>query len=83
MKKLTLDHEALKVESFATDAPAEEAGTVHGQAQTEWDTCPGRGPTCDSGETCFDSCDPTVCPPPTITCFHDSCFPQFCTNPYC
>jgi hypothetical protein len=35
MKKLRLDCEDLRVESFATAPAAAEAGTVHGHAATE------------------------------------------------
>jgi hypothetical protein len=64
MKKMTLDLEALTVESFVTDAPSGR-GTVVGamkvtQPQTsEIDACPSAwgctfGATCDN--TCADSC---------------------------
>jgi hypothetical protein len=54
MKKLTLDLDAIRVESFDTDAPAREQGTVRAYAL-------GSG-----GKTCI-SCpvptDPCLCDP--------------------
>lgn len=52
MKKLTLDLDALRVESFDTDRARDERGTVRGNAVTL-----DENPTCDGGNTCWDSCD--------------------------
>jgi hypothetical protein len=52
MKKLTLDVDALQVESFATETAARgRGGTVHAHNHTRGNhlTCGG---TCDGGNTC-------------------------------
>ena len=62
MKKLTLDMDALAVESFATDVDAKLEGTVGAYAVTAI--------RCGSGgASCFTSCrgdlrDACTCPPP-------------------
>ncbi len=65
MKKLRLEMDELRVESFATDAAAGEAGTVHGHSYPNAclppsgsdepfvDTC---GYATCAGDTCWQSC---------------------------
>ncbi|HEU0013630.1 MAG TPA: pinensin family lanthipeptide [Longimicrobium sp.] len=61
MKKLTLDLDDLRVESFATDADPAERGTVHGNS------LPTR-------PLCSRYCPPsTGCPGETETCTLDVC----------
>lgn len=55
MKKLTLDLDALAVESFDAETPDAGQGTVQGRQQSVYDTCYGQQ-TC-GGNTCADSCD--------------------------
>jgi hypothetical protein len=55
MKKLRLELDSLKVDSFAADTDDSERGTVHGRAVTEFvcswlPTCPDQ-PTCGQ-KTC-------------------------------
>ncbi len=50
MKKLRLEVEELRIESFQTDAPAEERGTVAGHMITQ------------GAETCY-HCTRWSCPP--------------------
>ncbi|HET7229874.1 MAG TPA: hypothetical protein VFJ16_07725 [Longimicrobium sp.] len=58
MNKLTLDLDALQVDSFGTaDAAAAERGTVHGNAT-------GTKPTCVS---CGGATDPCLCDPIHLT----------------
>jgi hypothetical protein len=48
MKKLRLQLDDLRVDSFATrEAPTENVGTVAGHAPSNGRTCPGN-PTCDN-----------------------------------
>jgi hypothetical protein len=68
MKKLTLDLNALTVQSFATAPAAPSRGTVHGEQQCTCPTactCPGC-PTCD--ETCPDTCYETCAGFTCATC---------------
>ena len=68
MKKLTLDLNALEVQSFATAPAAPNRGTVHGEQQCTCPTactCPGC-PTCD--ETCADTCWETCAGWTCVTC---------------
>jgi len=44
MKKLALDLEALRLESFDVDAASDALGTVHGADSTATDGCPGSYP---------------------------------------
>ena len=69
MRKLKLALEDLAVDSFATDAPVHEHGTVHGEIISR--VCSGgentcEGPTCGgtAEDTCALSCD---------TCDHYRC----------
>lgn len=54
MKKIRLDLDSLKVESFVTSEGGSSAdGTVFGMGNTECDnTCEGIGYTCDNGNQC-------------------------------
>ncbi len=58
MKKLKLNLEDLKVESFETSSKSINKGTVHGNGDTVVDR------TCEEYHTCGgqNSCDPTNCP---------------------
>ena len=62
MKKLTLEAESLRVESFEAGREEDEAGTVLGQVDcTHWNTCvcpSSRFRCADSPETLY-SCDYT------------------------
>ena len=56
MKKIRLDLDALRVDTFATGGAVSERGTVHGRAVTEFvcswlPTCPGQA-TCGGAKTC-------------------------------
>jgi len=56
MRKIQLDPEALRVESFVASSPALEArGTVHGH-YSQKGTCDGRVATCQAGGTCAYGC---------------------------
>ncbi len=66
MKKLTLDLDSLRVESFDIEAPAREHGTVHAHAITEFgDSCDfcGGGSQKGSCVTCDVPTDPCICDP--------------------
>lgn len=71
MRKLKLEVDALRVETFETAAAEQGMGTVHGQArptrQSCADTCEA---TCGDGSTCLETC---------VSCF-GSCEPC-ATNP--
>lgn len=72
MKKLTLDVDALRVESFATEAAARgRGGTVHAHNHTRGNhfTCGG---TCDAADTC----DCQVTDP--VSCLETQCADTFC-----
>jgi len=62
MKKISLDLDALQVDSFATDAPLPEQGTVQGHADTFFLPCQtgtcgfSCGLTCGFGSTCLNQC---------------------------
>lgn len=58
MKKLTLDLDALAVQSFETTATPEERGTVRGNA-VALDAFSGSCPTCEPIDTC--TCEETGC----------------------
>ncbi|HEU0051688.1 MAG TPA: hypothetical protein VFQ39_00880 [Longimicrobium sp.] len=64
MKKLTLDLDALAVDTFATGEKDDARGTMRGQADTLW-ACPLPSPS-DGGKTCI-TCnaptDPCLCDP--------------------
>lgn len=75
--KLKLHVEDLAIDTFETAPVEEKTGTVHGASQTEWNTCPGYGQTCDGGNTCWDSCD-GVCD--TYYCTPNTCS-IYCQNP--
>jgi hypothetical protein len=59
MKKLTLNVDALEVQSFATVEMEAERGTVQGQQQCTCYTC-----TCPGCATCYGTC-PNTC---AVTC---------------
>jgi hypothetical protein len=85
MKKMKLDFDALDVESFDTAEVEERVGTVHGAAQTEWNTCPGYGETCGGGDTCWDSCNGTcrcVTGPGSCDAYHSCAVSCGCTEEY-
>lgn len=78
MKKVKLNLDDLRVESFATTPPASSGrGTVFGQA-TEPQTC-GAGATCyqtctEVGVTCVNPCTGNTCGASCGgTCFEDTC----------
>ncbi|HSU14940.1 hypothetical protein [Longimicrobium sp.] len=63
MKKIRLNPEALRVDSFPTGTPRDEMGTVHGHA-TKPATC---GVSCFG--TCATNCDCTLgCPTLVFPC---------------
>lgn len=74
MRKITLDLDALAVESFETAADAAERGTVVGHGPTD------NGPNCDgsiadacvTGLCTFD-CDPTYSPEACPTAYPEYC----------
>jgi hypothetical protein len=53
MKKLTLQLDDLRVESFETVAEAEVRGTVHGRDDNTAGSVPSCCRTCDGDPTCF------------------------------
>jgi hypothetical protein len=56
MKKITLELDRLRVESFDTQAAdAAERGTVHGH-WSQMGTCDGRVATCQYGGSCGAGC---------------------------
>lgn len=61
MKKIRLDPEQLRVESFEPD-PSEPPvrGTVHGH-WSQIGTCDGRVKTCQFGGTCGPGCETANC----------------------
>jgi hypothetical protein len=66
MKKIRLDVEQLRVDSFATERQADAKGTVHGHATpiSVCATCYSMGPTnCDCTYTCTHGF-PVTCPFP-------------------
>lgn len=86
MSKLKLDLDDLAVESFDTAREEQkQRGTVRANEATEWNTC--QGPTCDPGNTCWDSCD-GVCGSYFCATGDDSCGAASCVygcsslNPY-
>jgi len=74
MKKIRLDLEALKVESFVTSEGTPQGdGTVFGMLPTDCEvTCNGFANTCDDGPNCFGMSGPTDCcdytNPMAVTC---------------
>ena len=92
MRKLTLDVDALQVETFDTETDAAARGTVVGAAITDGcepvvvpftQLCTGGRITCN---TCFETCKATCDDP---TCGYQSCFETGCPtclltcNPSC
>jgi hypothetical protein len=78
MRKLKLDQDALKVDSFPmVPGPPERKGTVYGRLQDNpypedptWDTCGGGG-----NINTYSCIGPTYCCPPTWrpTCWQPTC----------
>jgi hypothetical protein len=70
MRKMRLQVDALRVESFDTAAASPERGTVHGHASLYWEdcyeseTCPGAGWPCDpTDQSCGGTCYEFTCHP--------------------
>lgn len=72
MKKLSLDMDALRVESFAPDDANRYSGTVHGAADTMYDagcptyqtacpdpSCHANTQCCSGAYTCLNTCNAT------------------------
>ena len=80
MRKLALDADELRVESFHVTAAADGKGTVFGEQCTCYTncTCPGC-PTCD--ETCADTCGATCGDSCALTCDPVEC--GFTGGPTC
>jgi hypothetical protein len=75
MKKLRLDVEALRVESFATGRGGGPAGTVHGFNHTRNNhaTC-GFQNTCVNELTCYQTCGDTckcAVTQPEVSCLYE------------
>lgn len=74
MRKLRLELDALRVESFETAAAGKEPGTVHAHApptrrscdESCGGTCPDDGTCMETCISCFGSCEP--CPTSPTTC---------------
>jgi hypothetical protein len=78
MKKLRMDVDALRVESFATAARGARTGTVRGAEATElcsqgpvtchptYDPCDTCDTSCAGGPLC--DCAPSGCPQVTVCC---------------
>ena len=61
MKKISLDLQGLRVESFETCAADKSPrGTVHGH-WSQMGTCDGRAATCQQGGTCGNGCGSRGC----------------------
>ncbi|HEX2080904.1 MAG TPA: hypothetical protein VHG08_24590 [Longimicrobium sp.] len=63
MKKIRLDPEHLRVDSFATGADDAGGGTVDGH-WSQPGTCDGRVATCQAGGTCGPDCYTRNCSGP-------------------
>ncbi|HEU0299240.1 MAG TPA: hypothetical protein VFR37_07300 [Longimicrobium sp.] len=80
MKKLTLNLNALEVQSFATAPDAQGRGTVHAEECTcptnicATCTCPGCQ-TCNETcpNTCWNTCDDPSCVTCGFSCGYESC----------
>jgi hypothetical protein len=81
MKKLKLDIDQLRVDSFGADAGEEGRGTVRGHDFTELATCNFRhwtcGITCNGGSACGG--DTSNCP----NTYVQTCFPVCTTGDAC
>lgn len=55
MRKVQLNPETLRVDSFETGSDAVDRGTVHGH-WSQVGTCDGRVATCQAGGTCAFTC---------------------------
>ena len=60
MKKIRLELDHLRVDSFATAEADEGRGTVHGH-WSQPGTCDGRVATCQYGGTCGPGCETRKC----------------------
>jgi hypothetical protein len=77
MRKIRLDVDGLKVESFATDGYKRSVGTVHalsgfgsGCGPCDTDKCPAPPPTEYPNASCgYTLCDPTDCMSDCPTCY--------------
>lgn len=81
MKKLTLDLEALAVDSFATDIADEKVGTVHAFITLNCSL-----DTCDNCNTSACNTKDFTCSCPTViglTCQYDTCGVCNQTDPNC
>ena len=81
MKKLTLDLDALNVESFLTAAADDKSGTVHGHITLQ---CSGGADTCDNCNTAACNTKDVTCSCPTVinySCEYDTCDLPDCTGP--
>lgn len=81
MRKIRLDIDDLKVESFDTAKGEKQTGTVHGHEYSEWEGC---GPISDGVSACA-TCD-EGCPQDTSTCFASCRMTngyQVCIRPDC
>ncbi len=84
MKKLALNVDALRVQSFATADQAVGRGTVHGEACTcqtacTCPGCPSCGDTCPN--TCYETCDDPSCFTCEFSCWEtcqNTCYTGLC-----
>ena len=76
-KKLKLDLESMKVESFDTDEALKGRGTVRGNSGVSSDCSFDPPDTCDRWQTCWDSCggscDSICSPPPSYYYYNGVC----------
>ena len=60
MRKIRLELDRLRVDSFETEERGTESGTVHG-LWSQVGTCDGRVATCQYGGTCGNGCATRKC----------------------
>ena len=89
MKKLTLQLDDLRIDSFATTAgDARAKGTVHARSAYDpsWvDRCPSAFYACEPTEyedTCAASCGADTCAYPCATYGQATCYPVTACDPY-
>ena len=70
MKKLKLQLEDLRIDSFQTTPTEKRKGTVVGKENSILVTCESNCPTCEG--TCWETCPPT-CDNPCVTFESDAC----------